>query len=103
MNRLSTHILDTSRGKPAAGVPIRLYADEREISSSVTDDDGRCPNLVSEALKPGVYRILFEVAKYFPDGLYPVVIIVFKVSEDVDHYHIPLLISPFGYTTYRGS
>jgi 5-hydroxyisourate hydrolase len=103
MNRLSTHILDTSRGKPAAGVIVRLYAGEDEINSNVTDAEGRCPNLLANSLEAGVYRLVFETGKYFSDGLYPVVIIVFKVGEGVEHYHIPLLISPFGYTTYRGS
>jgi len=105
MNRLSTHILDTSLGKPAAGVPVQLFESERAISSQVTDTDGRCQNLLPAgmSLAPGVYRIVFDVATYSPDGLYPEVSISFKVTEGVAHYHIPLLLSPFGYTTYRGS
>jgi 5-hydroxyisourate hydrolase len=105
MKRLSTHILDTSRGKPAGGVPVQLYQADRLISSHTTDADGRCQNLLAEgtSLDPGVYRIVFEVTAHFPDGLYPEIAISFKVSEGAAHYHIPLLISPFGYTTYRGS
>jgi|ERR1700733_281841 5-hydroxyisourate hydrolase len=105
MNRLSTHILDTSLGKPAAGVPVRLLQGEREINSQVTDADGRCQNLLPNdmTLAPGIYRIVFDVTAYLPDGLYPEVTISFKVAAGVAHYHIPLLLSPFGYTTYRGN
>lgn len=105
MKRLSTHILDTAAGKPAAGVPVRLLQAEREISSHVTDADGRCQNLLPDgmALTSGVYRIVFDVTAYFPDGLYPEITISFKVDAGAAHYHIPLLLSPFGYTTYRGS
>jgi 5-hydroxyisourate hydrolase len=105
MNRLSTHILDTSLGKPAAGVPVHLFESQLEIGSAETDADGRCQNLLSAgmSLAPGIYRIVFDVGAYLPDGLYPEISISFKVKEGVAHYHIPLLLSPFGYTTYRGS
>jgi 5-hydroxyisourate hydrolase len=105
MNRLSSHVLDTSLGKPAANVPVRLYQADRLISSHVTDADGRCQNLLTDGqtLNPGIYRIVFDITAYFPDGLYPEVTISFKVSAGAAHYHIPLLLSPFGYTTYRGS
>jgi 5-hydroxyisourate hydrolase len=105
MNRLSTHILDTSSGKPAHGVPVRLYQGDHELCSRVTDADGRCQNLLrdGQTLDPGVYRIVFYVAALFPDGLYPEVAVSFNVGARAPHYHIPLLISPFGYTTYRGS
>jgi 5-hydroxyisourate hydrolase len=105
MNRLSTHILDTSRGKPAAGVLVRLFDGDREMNSQVTDTDGRCQNLLPNGLTlaPGVYRIVFDIAAYSPDILYPEITISFKTQPDVSHYHIPLLLSPFGYTTYRGS
>jgi 5-hydroxyisourate hydrolase len=105
MNRLSTHILDTSLGKPAPSVPVRLYQGDREISSRVTDSDGRCQNLLPAGLtlEPGVYRIVFDITAYCPDGLYPEITISFKASAGAEHYHIPLLLSPFGYTTYRGS
>jgi 5-hydroxyisourate hydrolase len=105
MNRLSTHVLDTSSGRPASGVRVRLYQGDLQMSAGVTDADGRCQNLLAEGqnLVAGVYRIVFEVAAIFPNGLYPEVTVAFKVSGGVAHYHIPLLISPFGYTTYRGS
>ena len=105
MSRLSTHVLDTSSGKPASGVPVHLYQGDRQISAGMTDSDGRCQNLLAEGqtLIPGVYRMLFHVAAVFPDGFYPEVSVSFIVSAEAGHYHIPLLISPFGYTTYRGS
>jgi 5-hydroxyisourate hydrolase len=105
MNRLSTHVLDTSSGKPASGVRVQLYQGDLQISAGLTDSDGRCQNLLppGQTLTSGVYRIVFDVAALFPDGLYPEVTVSFKVSAEAAHYHIPLLISPFGYTTYRGS
>lgn len=105
MNKLSTHVLDTSRGKPAVAIPVRLYQSDRLISSLATDTDGRCQNLLPNgmSLDSGVYRIVFDVSAYFPDGLYPEIAIMFKLSAEAGHYHIPLLLSPFGYTTYRGS
>jgi 5-hydroxyisourate hydrolase len=105
MNRISTHILDTSRGRPASGVPVRLYQANREISSQVTDADGRCQNLLPDGqlLTPGGYCLVFDTGAYFPEGLYPEVSISFKVAVGAVHYHLPLLLNPFGYTTYRGS
>jgi 5-hydroxyisourate hydrolase len=105
MKRISTHILDTAQGKPAAGIAISLFQGDEKIGSGVTDVDGRCQNLLleSEPRGAGNYRLVFQVAAHFPDGFYPEVTISFKVSADASHYHIPLLISPFGYTTYRGS
>jgi 5-hydroxyisourate hydrolase len=105
MTRLSTHVLDTSSGKPASGVRVQLYQEDRLIGASVTDSDGRCQNLLApgQTLAAGFYRIVFDITALFPDGLYPEVTVSFKVSAEIQHYHIPLLISPFGYTTYRGS
>jgi 5-hydroxyisourate hydrolase len=105
MNRLSTHVLDTSIGKPAAGIHIRLFRSDDEIGSGVTDADGRCQNLLPSGarLAAGVYKLVFAIAAYLPQGLYPEITITFKVPDGVTHYHIPLLLSPFGYTTYRGS
>ncbi len=114
MNRISTHVLDTARGKPARNVPVRLERREasggwRELASAQTDQDGRCSHLLSgDAILPaGHYRLIFDAAKYFTaekvDGLYPVVEITFQVREGEEHFHIPLLLSPNGYTTYRGS
>jgi 5-hydroxyisourate hydrolase len=110
---ISTHILDTSLGRPAAGVPIalarRTNAEWSTLNETSTDADGRCKHLLpeTEALRPGVYRIHFDTLAYYKqhrlNGLYPYVKIVFTVSEGEQHYHIPLLLTANGYTTYRGS
>jgi 5-hydroxyisourate hydrolase len=112
MNRISTHILDLHRGKPAAGVPVRLDRKEgdawRTLNSSQTDHDGRCAQLLpSDDLSPGVYRLSFDTAAYFAtlkiDLLHPVIDITFQVRSGESHFHIPLLLNANGYTTYRGS
>ena len=114
MSRISTHVLDTSSGRPAANLPVRLERKEasgkwRELASARTDQDGRCAELVSDggAFGAGVYRLIFDTADYFAaakiDGLYPVVEITFEVRDGQSRFHIPLLLSPNGYTTYRGS
>jgi 5-hydroxyisourate hydrolase len=110
---ISTHILDTALGRPAAGVPVTLACmageDWSSISATVTDADGRCKHLLpqNEDLQSGVYRVRFETAVYYKKhqltGLYPYVDIVFSVSAGEQHYHIPLLLAANGYTTYRGS
>jgi 5-hydroxyisourate hydrolase len=113
-NRISTHVLDTARGIPAEGMVVRLEQRKsggswQAIGTSQTDGDGRCKQLLSEphALPPGVYRIGFQTGDYFAaqdiPGLYPVVEITFEVRSGQTHFHIPLLLSPNGYTTYRGS
>jgi len=114
MSRISTHVLDTARGKPAAGVPVRLQRQNSSgnwstVSSALTDEEGRCSELAPEgtSLAAGAYRLTFDTANYFAacgvDGLYPVVEILFRVRNGEKHFHIPLLLSPNGYTTYRGS
>jgi 5-hydroxyisourate hydrolase len=114
MTRISTHVLDIARGHPARDVPVRLERREasgnwRLLASARTDQDGRCAQLLTEneALTPGVYRLGFDTATYFGtckvDSLYPSVEIMFHVRESDQHFHIPLLLSPNGYTTYRGS
>jgi 5-hydroxyisourate hydrolase len=105
MSRISTHILNTSTGKPAAHVPVQLYLEDHEIASSQTDSDGRCANLVPEghSITTATYKLVFDVGSIFAEGFYPHVIVAFKASEGTAHYHIPLLLSPYGYTTYRGS
>ncbi len=114
MNRISTHVLDTAQGKPANDVPVRLERQEsggewRLIFSSRTDGDGRCPQLLpeNETLRAGNYRLAFDTASHYLaqkiQGLYPVVEITFQVRDGESHFHIPLLLSPHGYTTYRGS
>jgi 5-hydroxyisourate hydrolase len=105
MSGISTHVLDIGAGKPAAGISVRLVRDEDEIGSGVTNSDGRCPALVrdGESLDPGVYRLIFDVATRYPHSFYPEIAISFRVTDPSGHYHVPLLLSPFGYTTYRGS
>lgn len=109
---LSTHILDTAKGRPAAGVSVSLRKQDGaawvEIGSGVTDADGRCTTLLGErSLEAATYALRFETAEYFAaqgvTGLYPFVEIVFMVTEPEGHYHIPLLLTANGYTTYRGS
>lgn len=108
---LSTHILDTSRGGPAEGVALRLSRDGEDLFAGVTDEDGRCPGLRALALPAGRYRLEFRVIDYFhrvgvdlPDPPFLEVIpIDFGISDPETHYHVPLLLSPYGYSTYRGS
>lgn len=111
---ITTHVLDTSRGRPAAGVPIVLSvrgADGSfsEIGSGSTDKDGRLRSLIPEGylLAANIYRLTFDTKSYFAqvgaEGFYPEVVLVFEVKSPAEHYHVPLLISPFGYSTYRGS
>jgi 5-hydroxyisourate hydrolase len=114
MNRVSTHVLDTALGRPAAAVPVRLDRWEptgvwRLLGSAITDEDGRCQQLLPapHVLSEGVYRLVFETDVYFAarhvTALYPVVEITFHVRPGEAHFHIPLLLSPNGYTTYRGT
>lgn len=109
---LSTHILDTSLGRPAANVALFLSkktgGEWNEIGRGATDTDGRCRTLLGDApLEQTTYKLRFEIAPYFAaqnfTPLYPYVEIVFAVSEPAQHYHIPLLLTANGYTTYRGS
>lgn len=111
---LSTHILDTSQGRPAAGIEVKLLQESgdawREIGRGVTDADGRCRALLGEReLERATYKLRFEVAPYLAaqtitiSSLYPFVEIAFTVTDPLQHYHIPLLIAANGYTTYRGS
>ncbi|WP_369936763.1 hydroxyisourate hydrolase [Xanthomonas tesorieronis] len=110
MSTLSTHVLDLSRGVPAAGVAVRLFAGEALLHACVTDADGRCPSLRELRLETGRYRLEFAVADYFrgqgvvlPEPPFvDVVPIAFGLAAAA-HYHVPLLVSPFGYSTYRGS
>lgn len=111
MSSISTHVLDTSRGKPATGVPVSLQKASGEqwemVAHGITNEDGRIPDLHGpKALSAGRYQMTFDTKTYF-DGLlirpfYPVVHVNFEITEG-QHYHIPLLLSPFGYSTYRGS
>ena len=105
MSRISTHVLDTALGVPAAGVVVHLEYAGRSLSTQRTDGDGRCANLLPSAeMVPGEYRLRFETGRYHEArGLYPVVEITVTVRPGDSHLHVPLLLSPFGYSTYRGS
>lgn len=109
---ITTHILDTSCGRPAEGVTIRLECVEgpqsTEIGRGVTNADGRVTDLLAPgSLKSGVYRIHFDIAPYYEKlgqkCFYPAVQIDFTVEATDEHYHVPLLLNPFGFSTYRGS
>jgi len=100
MARLSTHVLDTSRGRPAAGVKVHLSGPTNKTVT--TDDDGRA--LVDENLAPGIYDLVFAVGSYFGTAKFlDDVVVRFRIAEGEARYHVPLLVSPYGYTTYRGS
>jgi 5-hydroxyisourate hydrolase len=113
IKRISTHVLDLALGKPAKDVPVRLEKQEpsgwRTLQAQRTDQDGRCTQFLPEGddLLPGSYRLTFDIASYYTaqkvNALYPVVEITFSVRDGEAQYHIPLLLSPNGYTTYRGS
>jgi len=105
---LSTHVLDTSLGRPAAGISIVLStADGRELGRATTDSDGRVGSIGPDRLDAGGYRLRFDTAAYFTGtgttGFYPEVTIAFTVADADQHYHVPLLLNPYGYSTYRGT
>ena len=115
---ISTHVLDTALGRPAAGIPVMLdlvpapgepATRGREIARGVTDADGRIRELVAPgaSLSAGTYSLRFDTAAYFGsvdiEAFYPAVSVVFVVRDTTQHYHVPLLLSPYGYSTYRGS
>jgi 5-hydroxyisourate hydrolase len=105
---LSTHVLDTSLGRPAQGVSITLTArDGQELGTATTDADGRVGTIGPARLDAGDYRLRFDTAGYFATtgatGFYPEVTIAFTIADAEQHYHVPLLLNPYGYSTYRGS
>ena len=111
MSAVTTHVLDTARGCPAAGVPVVL---EREVDGrwepvghGTTDADGRAGDLSTSAPELGRHRLTFDTGAYFGGlgaaAFYPEVTVTFVVERSAEHYHVPLLLSPFGYSTYRGS
>jgi 5-hydroxyisourate hydrolase len=113
MSQITTHVLDTTRGKPAAKVPISLWqqldGEWQELAAGITNQDGRISGLLEDSvtLAAGIYRMHFATKAYFDhqgdSGFYPYVDIVFELDDKGDHYHIPLLLTAFGYSTYRGS
>jgi 5-hydroxyisourate hydrolase len=102
---LSTHVLDTSKGRPAAGLSVTLYdASGTTIGDGVTDADGRVGRIGPDPLGPGDYRLEFDTGAYLGGtGFYPRVSVWFTAADVGQHYHVPLLLNPFGYATYRGS
>ena len=102
---LSTHVLDTSAGHPAVGVAITLHdAAGDRLDEGATDDDGRVARIGPDPLEPGEYRLEFDTGGYLGGaGFYPRVSIWFTVTATDRHHHVPLLLNPFGYATYRGS
>ncbi len=124
MSPITTHVLDTSRGAPAAGVPVLLELESSRdkftrLAQATTDNDGRVKNLLAEDAKlaPGRYRLTFDTAVYFRahqvKSFYPYIHVVFEIPQHLGHapgeaaghthFHVPLLLSPYGYSTYRGS
>jgi len=111
MSRITTHVLDVATGSPAADVPVRLDrwagGEWHLLAEAATDSDGRARLLeAQEKSQAGEYRLTFDVTSYYAEGgtesFYSTIPIIFRVG-DADHYHVPLLLSPFGYSTYRGS
>ena len=112
MSGVTTHVLDTASGRPAAGLRVTLEARAGDgwtvVGEGVTDADGRVPGLATPgSLRAGAHRLTFATGDWFAAegvaGFYPEVTVVFVISDPGDHHHVPLLLSPFGYSTYRGS
>src|SRR5689334_12674725 len=103
---VSTHVLDSVLGRPASGVAVRLLAGEELLAEGVTDADGRC-RLTEEATQAGAHRLVFDTGAWFEaqgrETFYPEVVLAFAVREPAEHHHVPLLLAPFAYSTYRGS
>lgn len=113
MSGLTTHVLDTTLGRPAAGVALRLLRGGEVLAATVTNADGRCdaPLMSAETVTAGAYRLEFDVGAYYralgvtlPEPAFlETVVLEFGIADVAAHYHVPLLVSPFGYSTYRGS
>lgn len=114
MSLITTHVLDTSRGQPASGVKVKLELEQEGqgwhmVASGITNQDGRISDLLPPdmPLSVGIYRLTFDPRAYFQQhnvqSFYPYIPIVFAIQQATEHYHVPLLLNPFGYTTYRGS
>lgn len=110
---ITTHVLDTARGLAAQGVPVRLERCSSEssdavlVAEGVTDSDGRVTTLGPDTLEAGTYRLTFDTSTYFAadgrDSLYPEVVVTATLAQPGQHYHLPLLLAPFSYSTYRGT
>lgn len=110
MAKITTHVLDTARGRPAAGVPVRLERVDGAgtAQSGVTDDDGRLKTLTDpDGVPVGTYRLTFDTGAYFAklgqEAFFPEAQVTFVIRNATDHFHVPLLLAPFGFSTYRGS
>jgi len=112
MSAITTHVLDTSIGRPAAGIQVELHRKSGEnwqhVGKGTTDANGRCNNLMGEGQpEVGMYRLVFHAAAYYgllrTETFYSEIPVIFEVRETSAHYHVPLLLNPFGYSTYRGS
>ena len=103
---VSTHVLDAVLGRPAMGIAVRLFAGEDLLAEGVTDEDGRC-RLAEGATRLGTHRLVFATGQWFAEqgreAFWPEVVLTFSVAEPAEHHHVPLLLSPFAYSTYRGS
>jgi 5-hydroxyisourate hydrolase len=107
---ITTHVLDTTHGRPAQGVEVHLFkmvdGKWEFLAGGVTDNNGRIPPLVAE-LEAAVYKLVFKTGDYFAQhntiGFYPYIPIIFDIATPNTHYHVPLLLSPYSYSTYRGS
>jgi 5-hydroxyisourate hydrolase len=103
---ISTYVLDLARGRPASRLTVELDFfitghGWREVGHGVTNEEGRVHEF-GEPAAMGIYRLMFDVGSYYPDAFFPSVIITFEVRDVQEHYHLPLQLSPFGYSTYRG-
>lgn len=119
MSAITTHVLDVAAGRPAAGLRVRLEhvtpAKTAEIARATTDSGGRVTSLGPDVIEPGTYRLVFDTGGYLgrhvgtsgsstgKDAFFPEVAVTFAIADGGEHYHVPLLLSPFGYSTYRGS
>jgi 5-hydroxyisourate hydrolase len=103
---VSTHVLDSVTGRPAAAMTVALYAGDQRLAEGTTDADGRC-RLVEGATAAGTHRLVFGTGDWFAaqgrETFYPEVVLSFAVREPAEHHHVPLLLAPFAYSTYRGS
>jgi 5-hydroxyisourate hydrolase len=103
---ISTHVLDAATGRPAVGIAVRLYTGDELLAEGVTDSDGRC-RLTEDATRAGPHRLVFATGPWFAaqgvPAFWPEVVLTFSVAEPAQHHHVPLLLAPYAYSTYRGS